>query len=233
MGLTACKSPGFVAPDGDPDVVWSCLSSVFGFKQFHVPGLPEGKICGNEGEITGETGVPGGRYQYQRGPVEPSTVRLPPGIGYPMGGNTGLRSLTFFTHYSYGTPDNMTADSAITIRLLRHKHNMTAAGIAIMEAVGVVGPHSVGWVEGDITIREDVELHLLTIYTHWHKRVIAVSCSIVTPDGNITLFHDPAPRDFQGTADISPLNLTVRQGDKIRTRCTYDNSDNSDPLLVM
>lgn len=229
-GFIACSEPGYTAT-GEQEA-WNCMQNTQWNRIRPVPGLVSAGWCAPDSQS--ET-----LFQYQGGAGEETAMRSPPGTGFAVGGDTGFQWLVLYSHFPYGSSDNMTTDSSLqvttkTVTSDSSKQSVSMRGWhqILMEAKGVIGAHSTGWVQGYYTIDEDVTLHLVQLYIHFHRRFIRSQTYIIRAlDGSQQLISQQDV-DYKGMIDLTPNNLTMSRGDKLMTRCWIDNEDNEEPLLM-
>lgn len=215
-GITVCREPGVRVLAGQTSV-WDCSE----FYATHTPNLPTSTQCAPDasGARTPST------YQYQGGPGEEAVLRTPPGVGFPVGGDTGITSLVSFAHFPAPTADGATDGPSITVKLVRGVPDMKTADFVEIQGLGFVGPQSVGTVDAVYTLSEAKEIHPFALYTHWHKKAIGVQTWIQWQDGSEELILTQDPHTFSGVTHLHPPFPTLRKGDKIRNECTFNNTD--------
>jgi peptidylglycine monooxygenase len=153
---------------------------------------------------------------------------LPAGVGFKVGGLTGVNYLVLQVHYANvekfqnGATDN----SGIILSTLPADTTLVnkRAGVLLLGTAGSIPARSIEHMETTCLIEEPLVLHPFAFRTHTHKLGRAVSGWLVDQQGNWKLVgrHDPQkPQMFYPVEDKS---IVVREGDVMAARCTMNNN---------
>lgn len=173
-------------------------------------------------------------YQYQGGRVEQDSLMLPRGMGVPVGRGSPFRTIIMVSHFDDASRlvNDSTVGSSVEVSLMRTSSNVSHVFSLKLVAYGLVGGQSVGSVTAKWLLEEDVHMHLLLLYTHWHALAIRVEVWIErreSREGEAILIQDP--RSFKGITDVSNSSLVMKKDDRLLIRCTYNNTDDETLLI--
>ena len=209
--IYGCEVPGHYERD-TPRAIWDCGEmALSGGSE-----LPKGPTCARGSSIL-----------YAWAKDAPKLV-LPPGVGFKVGGRSGINFLVLQVHYAHvdkflnGASDN----SGIVLTMLPHNtpHVTKQAGVLLLGTGGSIRAHHVEHMETSCRIDEPLLLHPFAFRTHTHKLGTAVSGWKVDSSGTWSLIgrHDPQqPQMFYPVQDPS---LTFGENDILTARCTMNNT---------
>lgn len=206
----------------EKDAVWECGRGDFGTR---TPLLPNAPICETQSEDYLEV-------QYQAGPPEEASFRLPDGFGIPVGDkDSSVRSVVTAFHF-FHTEDltnGSTAGSAveITFRTASAEHFVAPVFHFTLFSQGFLGPHSVDTISGSWTHEGNATMRLLMLYTHWHDLATDVVVWIEKRDGGKDVILHQDPRSFWGMNDVFNASRILESGDRLTIRCTYNNTESN------
>ncbi|CAG2113081.1 unnamed protein product [Medioppia subpectinata] len=207
--IYGCKIPGYHERD-TPRIVWDC-----------------GEMANSKNEyIRAPTCASGSEIIYAWAMDAPALV-LPEGVGFKVGGDTGVNYLVLQVHYAHvdkflnGAFDN----SGIILKLLPQNTQKVnkRAGVLLLGTGGSIPNKSIEHMETACTIDEPLELHPFAFRTHTHKLGKVVSGFRITPDGRWTLVGRHNPLKPQMFYSVKDKDLVVRENDVMAARCTMDN----------
>lgn len=169
--------------------------------------------------------------QYQGGDLEKGTVRLPPGVGFAVGGETGISAIVTMFHFMNrdDAVEHMTGVSGMDLRVVRDTSaSFNRSSTLMLIAQGFVGGHSVGLVSGCWTLDQDVRVQPLLMYVHTHPGTVSFEALVVRRSGQgIVILHQD-PHAYSGYTHISDPNaVTMEVGDKLMITCTIANKQDA------
>lgn len=178
--------------------------------------LPEGPTCARGSAII-----------YAWAKDAPKLV-LPEGVGFKVGGQSGINFLVLQVHYAHvdkfvnGATDN----SGIVLTMLPHDTDLVSkrAGVLLLGTGGSIRPHRVEHMETTCRIEEPLVLHPFAFRTHTHKLGTAVTGWKIDSSGSWILIgrHDPQlPQMFY---PVTNTDLTFTENDILTARCTMNNT---------
>ncbi|XP_022671226.1 peptidylglycine alpha-hydroxylating monooxygenase-like isoform X2 [Varroa jacobsoni] len=208
-----CSIPGYHQRD-TPRAIWDC------------------------GEMTG------GQSKYRRAPVcadgsqilyawalDAPPLKLPKGVGFKVGGNSGVNFLILQVHYAdvssfvNGNRDH----SGISLEMVDGSSGVVKrrAGIYLLGTGGMLPAKRETHLETACKIDEDVTMFPFAFRTHTHKLGLAVSGWKVArdPSSKRNQWTLIGKRNPQLPQMFYPLNepLKIKKGDVLAARCTMFN----------
>lgn len=206
MLLYGCAEPGIPA---GLDEVWDCGEMSHGGNDFSAA-----PTCASGPQII---------YAWAR---DAPSLGLPEGVGFKVGGETGIKYLVLQVHYMHKTsePDF----SGITIESTDQQMPKTAATL-LMVTGGEMAPHTKEHFETACVIDEDVVMHPFAFrtHTHSHGKMVSGWKIIESEDGtdNWQLIGKMDPMKPQMFYPVEDKNVVLRKGDIIASRCTMENNE--------
>lgn len=202
MLLFGCTEPG-----SDADV-WNC-----------------GEMGGYSGKYSAPPCASGTQIMYAWA-HSATSLALPEGVGFKVGGDTDVQYLVLQVHYadlSKLSNQDIEDDSGIIITATTEP-TPKLAGVLIMGTGGLIRPHSVEHFETECPIEDDVEMHPFAFRTHTHASGKVVAGYRVR-DGEWSLIGKHNPQEPQMFYPVSNTDLVIRQNDYVAARCTMDNEN--------
>jgi len=174
-----CELPGYYERD-TPRAIWDCGEMAETVTEF-----PRAPTCSRGSQIV---------YAWA---MDAPKLVLPEGVGFKVGGDTGVNFLVLQVHYA--TVDKFqngaTDNSGIVLSLLDGKTDKVnkRAGVLLLGTGGSVPGRQVEHMETTCLIDEPLVLHPFAFRTHTHKLGKVVSGWKVDSDSRWTLVgrHDP------------------------------------------
>ena len=153
---------------------------------------------------------------------------MPPGIGFRVGGSTGLKDLVLTKHFWHQDKCPEGEDSGYELEIIAAKDapDYKSAGQLCIETGGRIPAKSISSVEMAIQIEDPGPLHAFAHFTHTHMMGTSVSVWKVNNQTNEWIHwatFDPIANRHHQFFDPSK-DLTLNQGDVIAVRCTYNNT---------
>lgn len=218
--IYGCEVPGHYERD-TPRSIWDCGEMSTSGSEY-----PRAPTCARGSTIV---------YAWA---MDAPKLVLPEGVGFKVGGNSGINFLVLQVHYASvekfvnGETDN----SGIVLTMLPAHTNMVSkrAGVLLLGTGGVIRRNSVEHMETSCMIRENVVMHPFAFRTHTHKLGTAVSGWKIDSNENWILIgrHDPQKPQMFYPIESDPKNeLTVAEGDIMAARCTMNNTRNHDVYI--
>lgn len=209
--IYGCMEPGYREQDS-PRAVWDCGEMSNSNSEFF-----KGPTCAKGPQII---------YAWAR---DAPPLSLPEGVGFKIGGNSGIKYLVLQVHYADTTAfldPHKTDMSGIVLSVLPGNTQLVKrrAGIYLLGTGGMIRSHQTEHFEAACLIDENLTLYPFAFRTHTHKLGKAVSGYVVR-NGQWTNIgkHDPLqPQMFY------PANkgIKVTKGDILAARCTMYNFRN-------
>lgn len=209
--IYGCEAPGFYERD-TPRAIWDCGEmSMAGGSDF-----PKGPTCSKGSSII-----------YAWAKDAPKLV-LPEGVGFKVGGTSGINFLVLQVHYAHvdkfvnGATDN----SGIILTMLPHdtQHVTKRAGVLLLGTGGSIPPHHIEHMETTCRIEEPLVLHPFAFRTHTHKLGTAVTGWKIDDKNNWILIGRHDPQQPQMFYPVSDHDLTLTENDILTARCTMNNT---------
>ncbi|KAI1301442.1 Peptidylglycine alpha-hydroxylating monooxygenase [Halotydeus destructor] len=210
--LYGCQAPGYYERD-TPRGIWDCGEMAKTVTEF-----PRASTCASGSQIV---------YAWA---MDAPKLVLPEGVGFKIGGSTGINYLVLQVHYANvdkflnGDTDN----SGIILTMLRGDTEKVTkrAGVLLLGTGGALPPKRVTHMETTCMIEEPLELHPFAFRTHTHKLGTAVSGWRVDPEGRWTLVGRHNPQEPQMFYPVEDKSIIVKEGDVMAARCTMNNTLN-------
>ncbi|XGW20266.1 hypothetical protein V3C99_003798 [Haemonchus contortus] len=209
MLLFGCEEPG------SDDEVWDC-----GEMTTEMEGMVRAPVCKTKQSIL---------YAWAKNAPE---LKLPKGVAFPVGGETGVNYLVLQLHYMHDRdePDH----SGVTLYHTEEPQPKTAATMILVTG-GLLPPKTTESFETACVIEEDVELHPFAYRTHAHRHGVEVAGWVVNEnekgEDEWFLIGRRDPQLPQMFAPVKNTSLIVRQGDMLAARCILKN--NEDRVIKM
>lgn len=219
--IYGCSVPGKYMRD-TPNHVWECgeMNLVAGSSPENSP-YDQGPVCGQGEKTTILFGWA----------LDAPAIELPPGVGFRIGGNSGIDYLVLQVHYGNTTifrqSEDITDDSGIVLETVSGPdHGITKlAGIYLLLSYGYV-PQGITKHEMECQMNEDKIIHPFRFRTHTHKLGTKVA-AFKKPSHNhheqiLIGEHDPQqPQMFYPVGDKT---MTIGKGDRIYAYCDFNNN---------
>jgi peptidylglycine monooxygenase len=177
-------------------------------------------VAGKEKTWTYAWGAPSGEAAFS----------LPHGMGFEVGGDTGLRYIVIGIHYEHiGGRDGYTDHSGHILTIVpKSEGTKTRADTFATQFFGTTPAHSVSKFDAacDLDNNEDgqdVVIHPMMVFTHLHWNAVRLSMWKVSADQNWTLIDVRAPTKDVWEPVLNP-NVTLTQFDTLAIRCTMNNT---------
>uniref|UniRef100_A0A0R3RRA3 peptidylglycine monooxygenase n=1 Tax=Elaeophora elaphi TaxID=1147741 RepID=A0A0R3RRA3_9BILA len=204
MLLFGCIQPG------SDEAIWDC-----GDMTSAGPNFQRASVCDDQPSIL---------YAWGRDAPE---LYLPEGVGFKVGGDTGIRYLILQVHYKTQLgPDY----SGVRIESTTEPQPKRASTL-LMVTGGILPAKKRETFEAACIVDEDIEIHPFAFRTHTHRHGELVSGWVVRQN---EYGHDTweligernplLPQMFQRVDN----NITIRQGDVLAARCVLNNKEDWD-----
>lgn len=206
--IYGCKIPGYHERD-TPRIVWDCGEMSKSNTQYN-----KGSTCASGSEII---------YAWA---LDAPRLILPEGVGFKVGGDTGVSYLVLQVHYANVDKflNGGSDDSGIILTMLPKTTTKVnkRAGVLLLGTGGMIAPKSIEHMESACEIQEPIEMHPFAFRTHTHKLGVAVSGYRIS-DGKWELVGKHNPQKPQMFYPAESKNMTIRKGDVMAARCTMNN----------
>lgn len=222
--VNTCEDSGYPGSEDEGSSVLDC--SLNDPHTRPSPLLTRGEMCANGGY-----GPFFYNYLSASGDPEDASLRLPQGLGVPVGGKTAVNYLVLNIHYFTRKQgmDGYTGSSYVNFTLTKSSPQMQSVRTMALEAMGFVGPQSEGSVTGSWTLRQEFgPIRILAVTGHSHTFSVDFWFMIERTDGHreIIVRQDPRSRRQTDVSDLSSARLDV--GDKLLVKCLFNNTLPSD-----
>lgn len=157
---------------------------------------------------------------------------LPPGVVFRVGGDTGIHDLVLLVHFhkhgkeiSHHNMESKTTRKGMIVRMEPEQESTgvshPSAYLWLVVSAGSLPPDSVSGFQISHMISEPVVLHPLQICVHTHEFGISVDAwkQEAGQRDRIPLLREAQPNLVQSLG-----NVTLKQGDVVGARCTYNNT---------
>ncbi|KAK8781029.1 hypothetical protein V5799_017631 [Amblyomma americanum] len=214
--IYGCLVPGYREMDS-PRAVWDCGEMTHSHSEYQT-----GSTCAEGPQII---------YAWAR---DAPPLTLPRGVGFKIGGNSGIRYLVLQVHYADTTAflaDNKNDSSGIILSVLPGNTPFVTrrAAIYLLGTGGMIRSHQMEHFETACRINEDITLYPFAFRTHTHQLGKAVTGYIVRNGKWINIGkHDPLQPQMFYKAN---KNITVHKGDILAARCTMYNFRDRDTYV--
>lgn len=220
--IYGCSTPGHLQRD-TPHYVWEC--GEMGRTNRDESGQPlyeTGQVCGKGKHSTI-------LYAWA---LDAPALELPEGVGFKIGGDTGIDYLVLQVHYGHthdfqANPE-LTDDAGIVFRTVTEGIDKLA-GIYLMMSYGYVqkglSRHKLHCLINEPSTKV---IHPFRFRTHTHKLGTKVAAFLL-PRGETNIMHLIGQHDPQKPQMFYPAtnsSLVVRGGDRIEGYCEYNNIRN-------
>ncbi|XP_042144944.1 peptidylglycine alpha-hydroxylating monooxygenase-like [Ixodes scapularis] len=224
--IYGCATPGYREWDS-PRVVWDC-----GETESFGATFPKRSTCEKEERIV---------YAWAR---DAPALKLPEGVGFKIGGNSGINYLVLQVHYADATPflDGVTRDtSGIVLSLLSGDTNEVRrrAGVLRIRAGGMIPARHWENMEVACQFKDNITLYPFAFRTHTHSLGKLVTGYVVKNGTWINIGkHNPLEAQMFYPAKSA---VTIVRGDILAARCsmynyrsrdTYDGPTNDDEMCA-
>ncbi|EFO28034.1 hypothetical protein LOAG_00450 [Loa loa] len=207
MLLFGCGQPG------TDEVIWDC-----GDMTTAGPDFQRAPICKDQPNIL---------YAWGRNASE---LHLPEGVGFKVGGNTGIQYLVLQVHYKGKLGRDYSGVSIeSTVGPLTKR-----ASTLLMITGGKLPPNNRETFETACIVDEDIEIHPFAFRAHTHRHGEMVS-------GWVVRENDYGQDTWELIGERNPLlpqmfqpvnkNITIRQGDVVAARCVLNNKEDKEFIM--
>lgn len=215
--IYGCEVPGYQEQDS-PRAVWDCGEMSHSNSEFF-----KGPTCASGAQIV---------YAWAR---DAPALKLPEGVGFKIGGNSGIRYLVLQVHYadttSFLTKKSKTDMSGIVLNILPGDTPLVKrrAGIYLLGTGGMIRSHTTEHFETACRMDEQITLYPFAFRTHTHKLGKAVTGYVVRNGKWMNIGkHSPLePQMFYP----AKKGIKVIKGDVLAARCTMYNFRNRDTYV--
>ena len=208
MLIFGCKTPGL--ENVSDAIVWNCPENM----QQKSKGYEIAPACA-EGSVI---------YAWAQ---DAPALRLPPGVAYRIGGDSGINFLVLQAHYIKvdAFRKGATDDSGIILTMLPGSSDQItkSAGIMLVKTEGRIPAHSIEHLEGSCRLSELLVLHPFAFRTHTHHLGTAVTGWKVSHDKKWSLIGRKNPQLPQSFYPVANQNLSISEGEIVATRCVMVN----------
>lgn len=154
-------------------------------------------------------------------------LELPPGVGFKVGGDSGINYLYIQVHYELSEGGSVsTDDSGVLIRTVSGQDSgiTKGAGILRLMSSGYV-PEGISRHIVDCEILENKVIHPFRMRTHTHELGINMGLfmSPASDPTELVLIGEHDPQQPQVFYPIDDETLTIRREDKLISFCDYYN----------
>lgn len=206
-----------------PNYVWECgeMNSLSGDSKSNPSPYDEGPVC-----------APGTRPTILFGwALDAPAIELPPGVGFKIGGSSGIDYLVLQVHYGnttvFQSSTDITDNSGIALHMVSGaNHGITKlAGIYILLSYGYV-PQGVSKHTMECMLQEDKVLHPFRFRTHTHKLGTKVAAFKKSPANSYepVLIGEHNPQEPQMFYPVEDKSMSVTRGDRIYAYCDFNNT---------
>lgn len=214
--IYGCESPGYREWD-TPRAVWDCGEMATSHSMFH-----KGPTCRTGSQII---------YAWA---MDAPALKLPEGVGFKIGGNSGINYLVLQVHYADTTAflDGHKRDSSgIVLSLVPGDTNQVKrrAGVYVLGTGGMIRAHTRENFESACRINENLTLYPFAFRTHTHKLGKAVTGYVVRK-GRWTNIGKHSPQEPQMFYPAKK-GLKIVKGDVLAARCTMQNFRDRDTYV--
>ncbi|KAG0418401.1 hypothetical protein HPB47_004866 [Ixodes persulcatus] len=214
--IYGCESPGYREWD-TPRAVWDCGEMATSHSMFH-----KGPTCRTGSQII---------YAWA---MDAPALKLPEGVGFKIGGNSGINYLVLQVHYADTTAflDGQKRDSSgIVLSLVPGDTNQVKrrAGVYVLGTGGMIRAHTKENFESACRINENLTLYPFAFRTHTHKLGKAVTGYVVRK-GRWTNIGKHSPQEPQMFYPAKK-GLKIVKGDVLAARCTMQNFRDRDTYV--
>lgn len=154
-------------------------------------------------------------------------LKLPPGVGFKVGGDTDIKWLVLQVHYKdvtpFVAPNNGSDHSGVTL-ITSSSPQPKRAGVYLMGTGGEIPPHSVTYMETACEYTEPFVMHPFAFRTHAHVHGRVVSGYRIRDDEWLEIGR-MSPQKPQMFYNVSNPGMTVKSGDVLAARCTMVNDE--------
>jgi len=197
MLLYGCSSPGTQEP------VWLCGHD----GSQGQGGFSHGGVCQGNQRIL---------YAWAR---DAPPLDLPQGVGFTVGGNTGINTLVIQVHYAVARPD---PDSTGVKMSLSQVPPLKHAGVMMLGSGQPIKAKATSYLDMSCPVTEDVTLHPFGFRTHAHNLSPVISgYRVRNKEWTLIGKMDPhKPQMFYPVAQ----EMEIKTGDTVAARCTMVNT---------
>lgn len=152
-------------------------------------------------------------------------LKLPPEVGFEVGGESGINYLVLQVHYKDVTtflpPHNDKDSSGITMTVTAIPQQRRA-GVYLLGTGGQIPAHNTVYMETACMYTENFDIHPFAFRTHAHTLGQVVSGYRIR-NGQWTEIGRKSPKKPQMFYNATTPNLVVKRGDILAARCTMKN----------
>lgn len=156
--------------------------------------------------------------------MDAPALELPDGVGFRVGGDTGINYLVLQVHYAsteYIAEDG--DDSGVILEFTEQMQPKTA-GVLLMGTGGMAPPHTTTYFETSCDIEDSRTIHPFAFRTHTHALGKVVSGYKVDKSNKWSLIGKKDPHLPQMFYPVADKSLSLTKGDTVAARCTMVNN---------
>jgi len=155
--------------------------------------------------------------------MDAPSLELPDGVGFRVGGDSGINYLVLQVHYaSTDYIDEDGDDSGVILEVTEQVQPKTA-GVLLMGTGGKAPARTTTFFETSCEIEDPRTIHPFAFRTHTHSLGKLVSGYKVDRENNWSLIGKRDPSLPQMFYPVSDKSITLSKGDVVAARCTMVN----------
>ncbi|XP_077988555.1 peptidylglycine alpha-hydroxylating monooxygenase-like [Glandiceps talaboti] len=159
-------------------------------------------------------------------------LELPEGVGFAVGADAGINYLTLQVHYGHVDKflDGKTTDSSGVSLEVTPGPIDKLAGVYLMATDGEIPAHTETHLEAACLYEDLAPMHPFAVRVHAHKLGKVISGYRVRDD-KWTEIAKGNPQKPQAFYTLDDTDLTIKPGDVLASRCTFDNQLDRDVYI--
>jgi hypothetical protein len=160
---------------------------------------------------------------------------IPPMSGFYVGGDTGYDHLAMVWYQHMHSEAavrmahawNETKGGGFIVHVAENPEQTQVGRVAIVASdalVGSIPAHSIGFIQNDCKIKEDIVMHPIAIHAHTHAQGVSIKVWIDGKNSDITPLIDVRSSSLLDVDIRIDEHIIVTTGDTISIRCEYNNT---------
>ncbi|KAK7496098.1 hypothetical protein BaRGS_00012799 [Batillaria attramentaria] len=156
---------------------------------------------------------------------------LPPGVGFRVGGTTGIDYLVIQLHYVHQFGADAADDSGVTLHMT-YSRPPQQAGYYVMGNVGTIPPHMPAFrMESACTFNLNYTIFPIGYRTHGHN-IAVVNSGYRIRDNTWHEIGRMSPQRPQTFYDTTTKWMDIRDGDILASRCTFNSMNRTQATQI-
>ncbi|XP_046357218.2 peptidylglycine alpha-hydroxylating monooxygenase-like [Haliotis rufescens] len=162
--------------------------------------------------------------------LDAPSMNLPEGVGFRVGGDTGIDYIVIQLHYVQRFPGYLTDDSGVTLHMT-YTPQPKQAGFYVLADTGYIPPQMQEFHMESACDYDSYSIFPIGYRTHSHNLGLVTSGYRIR-DGHWTELGRMSPQLPQTFYNVTTPNISIRRGDILAARCTMNSMQREEYTMI-